>query len=188
MTVTRLTRSRAVTLPLAALCCVAALALGACDNSGGSKKNLGMLKQEQQFKNDTVVSGKVSYQNAPVKSGQVTAVDGRGKEVASAQLSDDSQYLISIPAMTKLPVILTFQPGSASDVPKPLISVIVYSSMTKYDISDLTTAIAAKAKAMGGYTPSNLTVAAENIVHVPDANKTSTGFRGDPTKQYGGWH
>jgi len=31
-------------------------------------------------------------------------------------------------------------------------------------------------------------MAADSTVGVPDANKTSTGFRGDPTKQYGGWH
>lgn len=41
---------------------------------------------------------------------------------------------------------------------------------------------------MGGYTRANLVRAAEETVHVPDANKTSTGWRGDPTTQYGGWH
>ena len=29
---------------------------------------------------------------------------------------------------------------------------------------------------------------AEETVHVPDANKTTSGWRGDPTTHYGGWH
>ena len=44
------------------------------------------------------------------------------------------------------------------------------------------------AKAMGGYNRANMIHAAENTVHTPDANKTTTGWRGDPTTQYGGWH
>ncbi len=65
---------------------------------------------------------------------------------------------------------------------------VVQADINRYDISPLTNAIAQQAKALGGYTLRNMTQAAEDGVHVPDANKTSTGFRGDPTKQYGGWH
>jgi hypothetical protein len=52
----------------------------------------------------------------------------------------------------------------------------------------LTTAIAKKAQSMGGYNHANMVRAAEGTIAVPDANKTTEGFRGDPTTQYGGWH
>jgi hypothetical protein len=52
----------------------------------------------------------------------------------------------------------------------------------------LTTSIAKKAQALGGYTHANMVQAAEDTAKVPDANKTTAGFRGDPTTQYGGWH
>ncbi len=39
---------------------------------------------------------------------------------------------------------------------------------------------------MGGFTRANMILAAENTVHTPDANKTTTGWRGDPTTQNGG--
>ncbi|HCT99478.1 MAG TPA: hypothetical protein DF614_05290 [Methylococcaceae bacterium] len=60
--------------------------------------------------------------------------------------------------------------------------------MTSYDINALTTRIAQRAKSLGGYTRQNMVLAAGDSVNVPDANKTTTGFRGDPTSQYGGWH
>ena len=69
-----------------------------------------------------------------------------------------------------------------------MVSVVVYTSIKKYDINELTTLIAKKAKALGGYTQINMVLAADSTVGIPDANKTTTGFRGDPTKQYGGWH
>jgi hypothetical protein len=68
------------------------------------------------------------------------------------------------------------------------ISVVVDADVTNYDINSFTTNIAAKAKSLGGYTRQNMILAASNSVHTPNANKTSTGWRGDTTKQYGGWH
>jgi hypothetical protein len=93
---------------------------------------------------------------------------------------------LEIPAGTALPILLNFTP----EAPKAdkLISVAVLPNSSRYDINPLTTAIAKQAKALGGYTRRNLSRAAEDKVNVPDANKTSTGFRGDPTSQYGGWH
>lgn len=37
---------------------------------------------------------------------------------------------------------------------------------------------------MGGYNRANMVRAAEGTVAVPDANKTTEGFRGDPTTQW----
>ena len=119
-----------------------------------------------------VLSGKVES-----KTGNVNALDGENV-VASASVQN-GRYQLEIPAQTKLPIILHYD---------NLIAVAIDADITTYDINELTTAIAAKAQALGGYSRNNLVLAASNSVHTPDANKTSTGFRGDPTSQYGGWH
>ena len=111
------------------------------------------------------------------KTGNVDALDGENV-VASASVQN-GRYQLEIPAQTKLPIILHYD---------NLIAVAIDADITTYDINELTTAIAAKAQALGGYSRNNLVLAASNSVHTPDANKTSTGFRGDPTSQYGGWH
>lgn len=118
------------------------------------------------------LSGKVES-----KTGNVEAIAGENV-IASANVQN-GRYQLEIPAQTKLPIELRAD---------NLISVVVDAGTTSYDINSLTTNIAAKAKALGGYTRQNMIVAASNSVNTPDSNKTSTGFRGDPTSQYGGWH
>ncbi|MCX7074278.1 MAG: hypothetical protein NTZ70_05610 [Methylococcales bacterium] len=117
-------------------------------------------------------SGKVEN-----KTGNVEALDG--ENVVASTNVENGRYQLEIPAQTKLPIVLR------SD---KFVSAVVDTDLTSYDINSLTTNIAAKAKALGGYTRQNMILAASNSVHTPDANKTSTGFRGDPTSQYGGWH
>ncbi|MGB4499317.1 MAG: hypothetical protein WBI40_11535 [Methylococcaceae bacterium] len=119
-----------------------------------------------------LLSGKVEN-----KIGNVEAFDGENI-IASANV-ENGRYKIEIPAQTKLPILLRCD---------NLISVVIDADVKNYDINSFTTGIAAKAKALGGYTRQNMISAASNSVHTPDANKTSTGFRGDPTSQYGGWH
>jgi hypothetical protein len=80
---------------------------------------------------------------------------------------------------------LTFSAESSED---KFVSAVIDNIITKYYINPSTTAIAKAAKDMGGYTRANMVRAAENTIHTPDANKTKTGWRGDPTTQYGGWH
>ncbi len=96
---------------------------------------------------------------------------------------DNGHYQLEAPENTPLPVILNVTADTGT-----LLAVIVDPSIKHYDINPLTTAIANKAQALGGYTRANMVVAAESMINAPDANKTSTGFRGDPTTQYGGWH
>jgi hypothetical protein len=119
-----------------------------------------------------LISGKVES-----KTGNVDALDGENV-IASASVQN-GHYQLEIPAQTKLPIVLRSN---------NLISVVIETDITNYDINSFTTNIAAKAKSLGGYTRQNMILAASNSVHTPDANKTSTGFRGDPTTQYGGWH
>lgn len=119
-----------------------------------------------------LLSGKVQ------NGSSVEAVDEMQNVIASAAV-ENGRYKLDIPAQTKLPIVL--RSGE-------LISVVVDTDLKNYDINALTTTIAQKAKALGGYTRQNMVLAASNSVHSPDANKTSTGWRGDTTTQYGGWH
>ncbi len=163
--------------------------ISGCDSDNKNNKMSAYTQQKkQQFKQETTLTGQVSNKKGPISQGEIKATDSQGKLIASTTLKDDSHFAITIPAGTELPVILTFYPDEQAEGVEKMISVVVYSSMTQYDINDLTTLIAKKAKEMGGYTHNNMVLAAESTVHVPDANKTTTGFRGDPTKQYGGWH
>lgn len=134
------------------------------------------------------LQGTVSNNAGLVKSGKVEARTLNGELLAETLLENSARYQLQIPAGTVLPVILHFSPVPAKDGMEKMISVAAHPTNSKYDINPMTTAIAKQAKALGGYTLRNLTQAAEDRVNVPDANKTSTGFRGDPTTQYGGWH
>lgn len=132
----------------------------------------------------TTLEGVVSNNKGVIKTGKVEASDQSGRLISHAAVND-GHYLLEIPANTVLPILLTF---SAESNPDKLVAAVIHDSITKYDINPLTTAIAATAKTMGGYTHANMTRAAAETVHTPDANKTTTGWRGDPTTQYGGWH
>ena len=111
------------------------------------------------------------------KTGNIEALDG--ENVVASTNVENGRYQLEIPAQTKLPIVLRAD---------KFVSVVVDTDLTSYDINALTTSIAAKAKALGGYTRQNMILAASNSVNTPDANKTSTGWRGDTTTQYGGWH
>lgn len=142
----------------------------------------------KKFTTTTFLEGAVSNDKKTVKSGHIKAVDSKNRLIASSELQPNGRYRIEIPANTELPIVLShaLEPNQAGG--ETLLAAVVDPSITKYDINPLTTAIAEKARALGGYTRANMVMAAENTVHAPDANKTSTGFRGDPTTQYGGWH
>ena len=140
----------------------------------------------KKYEQATTLEGVVSNNEGPIKSGTIKVTDNKEELVASTALKNNGHYSVEIPANTVLPIVLTFYPEEADG--KKLFTAVVHPSITKYDINPLTTSIAKKAQAMGGYTHANLVRAAEGTATVPDANKTTAGFRGDPTKQYGGWH
>jgi hypothetical protein len=136
----------------------------------------------------TSLLGAVSNNAGPIKTGVVTLLTANGEALTSTELNNSQRYEIQVPAGTVLPVILRYTPGPNTAKDEQLISVVIQPDASKYDINPTTTTIAKQAKAMGGYTHNNMVQAAESIAHVPDANKTTSGFRGDPTTQYGGWH
>ncbi|MGZ8930631.1 MAG: hypothetical protein ACXW0O_06530 [Methylosarcina sp.] len=142
----------------------------------------------KKFEIATVLEGTVADDKGPVKTGTVRAIDGKGQVIASTQLQNSEHYRINIPASTVLPMVLSFLPDSREAGAGELVTAVVHPNLTIYSITPLSTAIAKKARALGGYTHANLVMAAESMGTVPDSNKTTEGFRGDPTKQYGGWH
>lgn len=136
----------------------------------------------------TTLQGTISGDKGFVATGTLNVTNSNGQLIASNTLNNNKKYSVEIPVNTALPLILTFHPDTTQTKTADLMTVVVHPSVTKYDISPLTTQIAKQALALGGYTAANMVRAAENTVHVPDADKTSSGFRGDPTTHYGGWH
>lgn len=157
---------------LAVVFALNAFLLSACNEMQQSKP--AAQKVEQYTATSVLLFGKV--QNA--SSVNVEALD-KTQNVIVSTTAENGRYKLEIPAQTKLPIILR-----AGD----FISVVIDTDLKNYDINNLTTEIAKKAKILGGYTRQNMVLAASNSVHTPDANKTSTGWRGDTTSQYGGWH
>ena len=162
---------------------VASIFLVACDDQ--KKKSTTIKVPVQKYKQIHVLEGSVLNEKGSVLDGEIKVTDSFGKVVAKTRLENSKHYRVAIPAGTVLPIVLTV---STKESDEKLRAVIISPAASQYDISPLTTKIANRAKELGGYTYSNMVMAAESTVGIPDANKTSTGFRGDPTKQYGGWH
>ncbi len=151
-------------------------------------KNTQSIKKIKRFKQAVILKGLVTDDKGRVKQGELKATNAKNKVIATTTIQANGYYNVDIPATTALPILLTVSLPMKKGKNKALIAAIVYTSMTKFDINPLSTKIANKAKALGGYTHNNMMIAAESMVAMPDDNKTTRGFRGDPTKQYGGWH
>jgi len=157
--------------------------LVACDDAKTNKPAIKVpIQAYQQIK---ALKGTVTDKKGSVLNSVLKVKDRHGKVVATTQLENSKNYSVEIPAGTELPIELIVYPKGSAD---KLTAIVISTAVSRYDISALTTKIARRAKALGGYTYGNMVMAADSTVGVPEANKTSTGFRGDPTKQYGGWH
>lgn len=171
------------------LCTLLLVLMASCFLTGCEKsnQNTASIKQAiKKYEQATTLQGIVSNNDGPIKAGTIKVTDNYEELVASTAVQNNGHYIVEIPADTVLPIVLTFYPEAADG--EKLITAVIHPAITKYDINPLTTSIAKKAHAMGGYTHANMVRAAEGTVTVPDANKTTAGFRGDPTTQYGGWH
>jgi hypothetical protein len=164
------------------LATISSFAITGCDKDEKTVK----LSQsvEKKYAQETTLKGVISNDKNIIKAGTVEVTNENGRLISQVTV-DNSNYSVKIPANTALPLLLSF---SSENTDEKLVSVVIYDTITTYYINPSTTAIAKAAKSMGGYTHANLVRAAEDTVHVPDANRTSTGWRGDPTTQYGGWH
>ncbi|MCK5897444.1 MAG: hypothetical protein KAG06_00040 [Methylococcales bacterium] len=161
--------------------------LVACEDMDSQKKP-SKAAVVKIFKQETTLKGLVSNDKGRIKEGKVQALSLTKKIIASSDVQSNGHYEVKIPENTALPILLKviFEPDSEQKI--ELTAAVIYNSMTKFDINPLSTKIAKKAKKLGGYTHPNMLVAAESMVKMPDDNKSTQGFRGDPTKQYGGWH
>ncbi len=167
---------------------VGGIGLTACDS--GPKPQTSIISQPkvQKYEQAKTLEGMVTNDEGPVKTGIIKALAENGQELARIELTDGPHYSIQVPAGTVLPIILAYFPSEDAPDENRMISVVVHAAATKFDINTLSTRIAKKAKELGGYTHKNLVQAAEGTGTVPASNKTTAGFRGDPTTQYGGWH
>lgn len=160
--------------------------LSAC----GSKPKTADIAQTRQerYRHAMTLEGLVSNDSGPVKTGVVKALSENGATLTSVQLEGESRYKLDLPAGTLLPLILTYSPDPNAPESQSMMTVAIHANTSKYDINPASSRISKQAKSLGGYTHSNLVRAAESTGIVPADNKTTAGFRGDPTKQYGGWH
>ena len=162
---------------------LSSLLLVAC---GEEKKKQPLIKVAvQSYQQLKVLKGLVVNEKGSEITGGLSVTDSAGKVVAKTQIQSSKHYRVEIPAGTTLPIVLTV---TEKDKTEKLRAVVISPAVSSYDISVLTTKIAKRAKELGGYTYANMVMAADSTVGVPDSNKTSTGFKGDPTTQYGGWH
>jgi len=143
---------------------------------------------QEKYEKDKTLQGLVSNDEGPVKTGVIKVLAETGQELSRVELADSPRYSLDVPAGTVLPIILAYYPTADASDETRMIAVVIHAGASKYDINPLSTRIAKQAKALGGYTHKNLVRAAESSGTVPADNKTTAGFRGDPTKQYGGWH
>lgn len=160
--------------------------LSGCDAK--PKSSSGTIVSEQKYEKVKTLHGLVTNDDGPIKTGIIKALTESGQELSQTQLEGSSQYSLDVPAGTVLPIILGYYPTADASGNPLMISAVVHAGASKFDINQLSTRIAEQAKAYGGYTHKNLVRAAEESGTVPASNKTTAGFRGDPTTQYGGWH
>ena len=161
---------------------LASVTLAGCDDK--QKQVKAFPHEVKKYTQPTALEGTVSNNKANIKTGKIKVTDDSGRSITNAEL-DNGHSRVDIPAHTELPLLLTVT--SEADAEQLSVAVID-DKITIYQINPTTTAIVKAAKAMGGYSKANMVRAAEETVHVPDANKTSSGWKGDPTTQYGGWH
>lgn len=147
--------------------------------------SIGKSLAKKSFDKAYTLKGLVSNDKQTIKNGRVEATDLSGQILATSLLVDNARYRIELPAGTAYPVILT---AISSRDSEQLRVVVTDPTLVNFDITSLTTSIADQAKKMGGYTKNNLQRAAIGGVAVPERDTSQAGFRGDPTKQFGGWH
>ncbi len=143
----------------------------------------------------TRLTGHVSNDDGPVDKARIEAKDAKGQVAAKTELQGGSNaYQLSLPAGTAYPVILTAYPLAN---PNEVLKAAVPSSLaSEQDISPVTTIIVDTALSLGGINEPNLAKAAGAAIALRKKSggggggggATTESFKGDPTKQYGGWH
>jgi hypothetical protein len=158
------------------------LALAGCGPSSTPSSSSGSSTGEAH------VSGVVLGEEGPAPKAKVEAKDRNGALVAQAEASADAHYRLNIPAGAAYPLVLT---AMAEGEPAPLKAIVTSDLVADQDISPVTTLVVDTALSLGGLTEANLAKAAGAAIaqrKTSGGSGGSAGFKGDPTKQYGGWH
>jgi len=106
--------------------------------------------------------------------------------LTTVKLKGDSRYSVNIPSNAAYPLLLAIP---AHD--EVLEAVVMDPAAVKQDITHMSSLVVRAARDMGGFTKENMARAAIGAISqskTSSGSKTSAGFSGDPTKQYGGWH
>lgn len=156
------------------------LLLSGCDasNSPSSKSS----------PTESAITGLVLDDDTPITQGKIEAADRNGKVIASATINGDAHYRLKLPAGSAFPVVLTASPEGET---RTLKAAVTSDLVSEQDISSVTTIVVETAMNLGGLTETNLAKAAGAAIsqrRSSGGSGGSAGFKGDPTKQYGGWH
>lgn len=134
------------------------------------------------------IAGIVLTDEGPVPQAKIEASDRNGNVVAKIEAGADAHYSLQLPTGTSYPIVLT---ARIESLPQPLKAVVTSELAEEQDISEVTTLVVDTAMSLGGLTEANLAKAAGAAISQRKSkggSGGSAGFKGDPTKQYGGWH
>ena len=132
------------------------------------------------------IEGIVADRDGPVINGDIVVKDKNGAILTTVKLKGDSRYSVNIPSNAAYPLLLAIP---AHD--EVLEAVVMDPAAVKQDITHMSSLVVRAARDMGGFTKENMARAAIGAISqskTSSGSKTSAGFSGDPTKQYGGWH
>lgn len=139
------------------------------------------------------LSGHVFNDDGPVLQAKIEAKDAKGGVIANTELQGTGQYQLTLPAGTSFPVILTATPGTSPG--QPLKAAVSNALTAEQDLSPVSTIVVDTALNLGGLSEANLAKAAGAAIALRKKSgggggggATTESFKGDPTKQYGGWH
>jgi len=141
------------------------------------------------------ISGHVSNDDGPVSKARIEAKDAKGQVAAKTELQADSNtFQITLPTGTAYPVILIAFPEASPN--EALKAAVASPLVAEQDISPVSTIVVDTALSLGGINEANLAKAAGAAIALRKKSggggggggATTESFKGDPTKQYGGWH
>lgn len=154
------------------------LLLSGCSESSNDKRtSIGAYSR---------IEGIVTDRDGPITSGKIIIKDKNGAAITSITLNGDSKYSADIPANAAYPVFLEIKRDD-----ELLEAVILDPTAVKQDITPMSSLVVRSARDLGGVTKENMARAAINAISqskTASGKNTTAGFKGDPTKQYGGWH
>jgi hypothetical protein len=153
------------------------LLVGCGENSGNKSQSVASTAH---------IEGVVTDRDEPVTQGKILAKDAGGQTVATTDVSKDSKFAITIPATAHYPGVLEVTTGESV-----LEAVVLDPMPAQLDISTMSSLVVQSARDIGGITKANMAQAAINAIRQnkkASGKSTLAGFKGDPTKQYGGWH